>query len=257
MLRYGCMAFRNIIVTYKLFSFILLWLTFILGSCTSMYMPNVPTAALLTKKSEFYAGAHLSLKGNVSLNTAYAVNNHFGVFLNGATISRFKKNKDFRQNLIEIGAGYFTTFKTDNTRILEIYAGIGNGSTDRNYREINNNNIVSSDNQVFNFNKVFMQVNYTTKKKKRINIFGKNYPLNYGTVLRVSYLNIERFARNDILQPTEGNVFLEPIFFTRFKISKILQLQYTSGSNIGLGKRKFLTAGNSIFTIGLVANVGI
>ena len=219
-------------------------------------MPNVPNASMLSKKGELHASAHISLKGNVSLNTAYAVNNHLGIMLNGSTISQQKKSKDFRQNLLELGAGYFTTFGTDNSRILEIFAGIGNGSTERNFRDIKDDILISTDNQNFNFNKTFLQVNYTSKKQKGLKVFGKNYPLNYGTVLRISYITMEKFSRNGIFQPKEDNIFLEPVFFTRLKLNKTFQLQYTSGSNFGLHSRKFLTAGSSVFTIGLAINVG-
>ena len=219
-------------------------------------MPNVPNASMLSKKGELHASAHISLKGNVSLNTAYAVNNHLGVMLNGSTISQQKKSKDFRQNLLELGAGYFTIFGTDNNRILEIFAGIGNGSTERNFGDIKDDILISTDNQNFNFNKTFLQVSYTSKKQKGLKLFGKNYPLNYGTVLRISHITMEKFSRNGILQPKENNIFFEPVFFTRLKLNQIFQLQYTSGSNFGLRNRDFLTAGSSVFTIGVAINVG-
>jgi hypothetical protein len=219
-------------------------------------MPNVPTASMLSKKGEFHAGAHISLSGNASLNTAYAVNNHVGILLNAATMYKNQNKKDFRQNLIEIGAGYFTTFGVNDNRILEIYAGIGNGSTERNFRTFDSDVLVSTINEDFNFNKSFLQINYTSKKIKGLKIFGKNYPINYGTILRLSYINMERFNQNGLLQPTEDNIFIEPVFFTRLKLNKILQLQYTSGSNFGLRSRKFLTAGNSIFTVGVALNIG-
>lgn len=219
-------------------------------------MPNVPNASMLSKKGELHASAHTSLKGNINVNTAYAVNDHIGVMLNGSTISQQKKSKDFRQNLLELGAGYFTTFGADNSRILEIFAGIGNGSSERNFRDIKDDIIISTDNQNFNFNKTFLQVNYTSKKQKGLKLFGKNYPLNYGTVLRVSHITMEKFSRNGILQPKEDNIFLEPVFFTRLKLNNVFQLQYTSGSNFGLRNRDFLTAGNSVFTIGVAINVG-
>ena len=74
--------------------------------------------------------------------------------------------------------------------------------------------------------------------------------------MRASYVNMSEFIRNDLKQPTEDNIFLEPIFFTRMVLSPAVQLQYTSGSNFGLKNRKFLTAGNSVFSLGFVINVG-
>ncbi|HEY0770211.1 MAG TPA: hypothetical protein VGD31_07735, partial [Sphingobacteriaceae bacterium] len=87
-------------------------------------------------------------------------------------------------------------------------------------------------------------------------VFKKRYPLNYGTVLRLSYVTMDEFIRNDVPQPTEDNIFLEPVFFTRLVLSPSVQFQFTSGSNFGLRNRKFLTAGNSVLSLGLVINVG-
>jgi hypothetical protein len=64
------------------------------------------------------------------------------------------------------------------------------------------------------------------------------------------------FIRNDIAQPTEDNIFLEPIFFTRILLTPSVQLQYTSGWNFGLKNREFMTAGNSVSSFGFVINVG-
>lgn len=254
--RLSTMLLCNFFATQKTYLFFVFFISLFLCGCSSMYMPNVPNASMLSKKGELHAGAHVSLSGNASVNTAYAVNNHFGLMLNASSMYKNKHKKDFRQNLIEIGAGYFTTFGPDNSRILEIFAGVGNGSTQRNFREYKNDVLLSAVNEDFNFNKSFFQVNYTSKKKKGLKLFGKNYPVNYGTVLRVSYLAIERFSKNGILQPTEDNIFLEPVFFTRLKLNKVFQMQYTSGSNFGLRSRKFLTAGNTVFTIGLAINIG-
>jgi hypothetical protein len=80
--------------------------------------------------------------------------------------------------------------------------------------------------------------------------------LNYGTAWRLSFVETDNFYHNGVMQPNEDNVFLEPVFFTRMVLSEQIQLQYTSGSNIGLKSRKFLNAGHSVFTVGAVINVG-
>jgi len=67
---------------------------------------------------------------------------------------------------------------------------------------------------------------------------------------------MDRFFLNGVVQPKEDNIFFEPVFFTRMALSKTFQLQYTTSSNIGLKNRKYMSAGNSIFTIGVVVNVG-
>jgi hypothetical protein len=99
-------------------------------------------------------------------------------------------------------------------------------------------------------------VNYSSKKKNDFRLFGNNYPINYGTALRISRIDMDRFIRNSVVQRNESNVFLEPVFFTRMRLSKAFQLQYTSSFNLGLKDRKYLTAGNSIFTIGAIVNIG-
>lgn len=226
------------------------------SSCSSIYIPNVPNTPMLSSKGELSASAHTSLKGNVSFNSAYAVSDHFGVLLNGSVMNSNRPKKDFKHTLMETGAGYFTAFGPNNDRILEIYTGLGRGSSDRIYKDRTEDGLVTTDRQEFAFSKYFMQVNYSSKDKKNFKVFGRNFPLNYGTAVRASYVNMNEFIRNDVKQVTEDNIFIEPVFFTRMALNRTVQLQYTSGSNFGLKNRKFLTAGSSVFTVGLVINVG-
>ena len=236
---------------------ILYSLIFLLSSCSSVYMPNVPNSPMLSASGELHASGHITPKGNVSFNTAYAVSDHFGVLVNGSVMNRNRLKKDFRHNLIEIGGGYFNTFGPDsNLRVFEIYTGLGKGSSDRIYKEETNGGFVTYDRQEVTFEKFFVQVNYSSKEKKSLNLFKKSFPLNYGTVLRMSYVSMDEFIRNDLEQPTEANLFLEPVFFTRMVLSPSVQFQFTSGSNFGLMNRKFMTAGNSVFSLGVVINVG-
>lgn len=227
-----------------------------LASCSSVYMPNVPNSPMLSAKNEIHAAGHISLKGNLSFNTAYAVSDHVGVLFNGAFINQTARKKDFNQDLVEGGAGYYTTFGQDNNRIFEIYAGLGAGITQRIYRTFENDGSVTIDNQNIRFNKSFLQVNYSTKEKKSLTLFSKKFPLNYGTIFRISHVSMSKFERNNVDQPFEDNIFIEPVFFTRLKLNQNFQLQYTSGSNFGLKNRDFMTAGSSVFTVGLIVNLG-
>lgn len=228
----------------------------LLYSCSSVYIPNVPNTPMLSAKGEFSGGAHVSLKGNGNFNGAYAVSNHFGVLLSGAYMKNERTRKDFEHKLIEAGAGYFDSFGPDHNRIIEIYAGIGSGNTHRTYRAYDSGNLVSSTLQVVDYSKTFLQVNYSSKKNNNFHLFGNNYPLNYGTALRISHVSMDTFLIDGIAQPKEDNIYLEPIFFTRMRLSDAVQLQYTSSGNFGLKNRKYMTAGNSIFSIGAVINVG-
>ncbi len=219
-------------------------------------MPNVPNSPMLSAKNEIHAAGHLSLKGNLSFNTAYAVSDHVGVLFNGSFIDQSKRRKDFSQDLVEAGAGYYTTFGRENNRILEIYGGLGTGSTQRIYRTFEDDGSITTDLQKVKFNKAFVQVSYSTKEKNSVTLFSKKFPLNYGTIFRISHVSMSKFDRNNIAQPLEDNIFIEPVFFTRLKLNENFQLQYTTGSNFGLKNRDFMTAGSSVFTLGVIVNLG-
>ncbi len=251
-MRLACMLCQP---KFNTLSFLVITTAF-LASCSSVYMPNVPNSPMLSAKNEIHASGHLSLKGNLSFNTAYAVSDHVGVLFNAAFIDQSKKKKDFSQDLVEAGAGYYTTFGKENNRIFEIYGGFGTGNTRVNYRTFEDNGSITSDLQKVKFNKSFLQVNYSTKEKNSVTLFSKKFPLNYGTIFRISHISMTNFDENNIAQPLEDNIFIEPVFFTRLKLNQNLQLQYTSGSNFGLKNRDFMTAGSSVFTVGVIVNLG-
>jgi hypothetical protein len=231
-------------------------LAILVSGCTSVYMPNVPNVPMFTQKGELSAGAHTTLKGNINFNTGYAVTDHFAVMLNGSMMNRERKKEDFRHNLLEGGAGYFTTFGPQQNRVFEVYTGFGRGSSDRLEKLKNAENIYTYERLEGSFNKYFLQVNYSSKRKKALRLIGHEFPLNYGTALRASYLNMTQHTLNGIEKPTEDNIFLEPVFYTRMTLNPSVQLQYTSGSNFGLRNRKTLTAAYSVFSLGFVINVG-
>jgi hypothetical protein len=232
-------------------------LVLLLGSCSSIYIPSVPNTPMLTTKGEFAGGAHISLRGNANFNTAYALVENFAVMANGSFMNFENTKKDINHKAFEIGGGYFKTFGPENNRILEIYAGVGTGKSKRTFRELDQDDIIlSTDHYEANYNKKFFQVNYSSKRISNLKLFGINFGLNYGTAWRLSFINTDNFYRNGVLQPNEDNIFLEPVFFTRMILSDEVQLQYTSGSNFGLKSRKFLNAGNSVFSVGAVVNIG-
>ncbi|MBC7418781.1 MAG: hypothetical protein H7325_11565, partial [Pedobacter sp.] len=148
-----------------------------MSGCSSVYMPNVPNTPMLTKQGEFSGGAHTSLKGNASVNGAYAVSDHVGLLISGSTMNYSRRSKDFNHRLIEIGGGYFTTFGDENKRILEIYAGVGKGSSDITYREYSNDVLKNSKVQKVAYRKSFLQVNYSSKKSGTLKLFGTKFPL--------------------------------------------------------------------------------
>lgn len=246
---------QTIISSIKYYSILPFGLV-LLSACSSLYMPNVPNTPMLSAANELHAAGHISLKGNTSFNSAYAVSDHFGVLLNGSFMNNERKKKEFSHHLLESGIGYFETFGPEKNRILEIYGGLGKGRSERLYKEQSSTGIFIEERQEISYNKTFLQVNFSSRRKRDLNLFGGRFPLNYGTVLRISHIKMNNLKINDLTQQKEDNIFLEPVFFTRLALSKTVQLQYTSGSNFGLKNRKFLTAGSSVMSIGLVVNVG-
>ncbi|MBK0402757.1 hypothetical protein I5M27_07150 [Adhaeribacter sp. BT258] len=240
----------------KIFWFLVPAIALLASSCSSVYMPNTPNTPMLSAKGELYSGGHINLKGNASFTSAYAVSDHIGIMANGSFMNQNRDKKAFRHNILEAGGGYFTTFGEKNNRVLEIYGGLGRGSSDITYRKKTENGLQTYDRQEITLNKVFVQVNFSKKKTESFRLFGRVFPLNYGTALRASYVDMGKFIRNDVEQTTEDNIFLEPIFFTRVLLTNAVQLQHTSGWNFGLKNRDFLTAGNSVSSLGIIINVG-
>ncbi|WP_206684036.1 hypothetical protein [Pontibacter beigongshangensis] len=236
--------------------FATLFLLVTMSGCVSTYMPNVPNVPMFTEKGELSAGGHITPKGNVTFNTAYAVTDHFAVQVNGSMLNTERRKRDFRHNLIEAAGGYFTTFGPEANRVLEVYGGFGGGSSDRVDKKVNNAGEMVTDRFEASFSKYFVQVNFSSKRKKSLKLFSQEFPLNYGTTLRGSYINMSDFKRNGIAATPEDNIFIEPIFYTRLTLNPSVQLQYSSGTTIGLKNRDYLTAAYSVFSLGVVINVG-
>lgn len=226
------------------------------SSCSSIYLPGVPNTPMLTSKGEFAAGGHVSLRGNVNFNSAYAFSDHLAAMVNFGSLNSEKRKKDFKHKYFEAGAGYFKTFGPENNRILEFYAGMGTASSLRAFREYENDVLVRNDVYNSDYTKMFVQVNYSNKRTSKVKLLGVDFGLNYGTAWRLSFASTKDFYVNGVPHVNEDNIFIEPVFYTRMVLSDEFQLQYTTGSNIGLRSRKFLNAGLSVFTVGAVLNIG-
>ncbi|MBC8083681.1 MAG: outer membrane beta-barrel protein [Hymenobacter sp.] len=234
-----------------------------LGACSSsLYFPPPPQVPLLTQKGEWSAGLHTNIGQNTAVQGAYAVSDHFGVMASASFLHANKKQSFFGSkteretqdhDFVEGGLGYFTRLRNDR-RVLEIYGGLGVGSTRR--TEFNDETNLTSQVAEGKLTKYFVQVNYTSKKKKSFHALGRDWPFNYGSALRASYVQLHDFRLDNAAQAPEDNVFLEPITYTRIQVLGPLQLQLISGSNFGLRTRKYLRASNSVFQLGMVVNFG-
>ena len=228
-----------------------------LASCSTVYMPNVPVVPMFTERNQFHAGGHVNVRGNINGNIAYSFSDHIAGFVNASTMDNSGRRKEVNQQLWEAGLGYFDVFGTDKKRVFEIYGGFGQGKTKKIYNDLTYNGPVVDEILDVNYNKAFVQVNYSSKKQKSLKLFGEKYPLNYGTVLRLSHVAMQDFTINGVAHAKEDNILIEPLFFTRMELSKNFQVQYTNGMNIGLIQRDYMKAGNTVFTLGVVYNIGM
>lgn len=234
----------------------------LLASCSSLYFPPPPQVPLLTQKGEWSAGVHTNFSNNTAVQGAYAVGEHIGVIGSASFLHSNKKQSFFGSkaeresvdhDFVEGGVGYFTRLRKDR-RVLEVYGGLGVGGTKR--TRFNQETNLTAETAEGTLHKYFVQVNYTSKEEKSFHVFGRDWPFNYGTALRASFMQLDNFKVNGLDHAPEDNVFLEPITYTRIQVVGPLQLQFISGSNFGLRSRKFLKASNSVFQFGIVVNVG-
>lgn len=225
----------------------------LLSSCASIYFPPPAAAPMLTQKGEFSGGLHTNWKANVSAQGAYAVGEHIGLIGTASFLHNDGKRKLYEQDFGELGVGYFTRFGEGQSRILEAYAGAGFGSGKRVERSSAGEITQTVEARM---EKYFAQVNYTKKKREDFEFLGRSWPFRYGAALRLSYLNTPRMSLNGQRIGGEDNIFFEPVSYTRVGLFGPLKFQFMSGWNFGLKNRKYLTAGNSVFSMGLIVNLG-
>lgn len=227
-----------------------------LTGCSSVYLPNVPATPMFTNAGEGYLGAHVNVKGNLSGTAGVAFTDNLAIIANGSFIDNKTTNQDFKQHLIEGGLGYYTVVGHSGRSVLEFYGGYGIGST----RDVDKRASISGTDPVeirdLDFNKIFVQANFSSTRKNKLRLFGKQRTLNYGTAIRVSRIKMDRFDLNNAPAELEENLYIEPVFFTRMELNKGFQLQYTNGWNIGIMSNEYLKAGNAVFTLGLIYNFG-
>ncbi|WP_243403328.1 hypothetical protein [Sphingobacterium haloxyli] len=110
--------------------------------------------------------------------------------------------------------------------------------------------------RIVDFDKIFVQVNYSSTRRQKLNLFGKPRELNYGTAVRASRVAMQDFTINDLASPTEEALFIEPLFYTRMELNKNFQIQYTNGFNFNVLDNTYLKAGNAVFTLGFTYHFG-
>ncbi len=221
-----------------------------LGGCASLYFPPPPHAPLLTQQGEVYGSLSTNQQTNFALQGAYAATNHLAVAGTFSSLHHNKKNNTENFDFGEASLGYFT--RLPDRRVLEVYAGMGLGTTRRIERDQERVTERVLDGTL---SKYFVQVNYARKKTNTLHLFRRDFPLTYGAALRLSYVSLNDFRIAGQLRPGENNVFFEPITFTRVQLSGPFYLQLMSGQCLGFRRNEFLRAANSVFQVGIIFNL--
>lgn len=208
-------------------------------------------------QGEVQLAAHVNPKGNMSGNAGLAITDHIALIASGSFVNYQSDNHDFKQYLYEAGVGYFANTGKANRNVLEVFAGYGLGATQDADKRATTTGTAPVEARQLDFNKVFLQANFSSTRANKLTVLGKQRTLNYGTAIRVSRIKMNRFEVNGMAgQQLEENVYIEPVFFTRLALNNGVQLQYTNGWNFGLMDNQYLKAGNAVFTLGLVYNFG-
>lgn len=228
---------------------------FFLSGCSSIYLPNVPATPMLRERGEVYAAGHVNPKGHVSGSLATAVTDQIAVLGNASYLDHgLHSNEYLKQWLVEGAMGYYTKIGKEKKQILELYGGYGVGHSLQEDKRASTQGYDVVEARDMDFDKIFLQVNYSSTRDRQVNLFGDQRELSFGTAIRVSRIAMNSFRLDDIAQPKEDIFLIEPVFYTRLQLVKGLQLQYSSGFNIGLNNNEYLKAGNSVLALGLVYN---
>ncbi len=222
-----------------------------LAGCASLYFPPPPHAPLLTQKGEMYGSVSTNQQNNFAFQGAYAFADHLAAAGTFSSLHRFKGDKTQGFDFGEASVGYFT--RLPDHRVLEVYAGLGGGSASRIERDNEN---VPTRRLDGSLSKLFVQVNYASKKKTSLHLFNRDFPLSYGTALRLSYMQLNNFRIDGQGQASISNVIFEPVTFTRVQLAGPFQLQLMSGQAIGFHPNAYLKAANSVFQFGLIVSLG-
>lgn len=243
---------------YKKFGYIMCGGMFAasLYSCSSMYMPNVPSAPMFTEAGEVYVSGNINTKANVSANLGVAVTDHVAVIANGSYVDNQSNTKDYAQKMAEAGIGYFTRFGKKNNRVFEIYGGYGLGTVHVADKRSSTMGQAVIEKRDMDFDKIFVQANFSSEKKDAIKLFGQRRDIDYGTIIRLSNMRMKAFAINSIPTEKEDNMLIEPVFYTKMGVGKGWKLQYTNGMIFGFKSNDYLKAGYPLFTLGVLYKFG-
>ena len=190
----------------------ILFISCIVASCSTSYIPNSVNTPLLKNKNEVQIGANYKMADffNPVLEpqASYAISKNIGVMVNGSYSLFDNLKKDtiyYKRNFTEAGIGYFKKFAPKFQ--YEVYGGFGKAKIRERYESDEGNIIV---NNTVNYNRYFIQptIAYVTE----------NTAISFTT--RVSYVDFQTSS-----SPLKNSFVFDPVLSFQFGRKFVYQTQ--------------------------------
>ncbi len=184
---------KNIFFKLLLFS----TLSFSISSCITHYIPPPVNNPMLSSESEIQVSASASMgtvTGMTNFNLAYSPIQHLGLGftynsysadLSTSTNGSSRTDKLYKGRYNELLAGYYRGFAKHG--LLELYTGMGIGSTDYNYVNYLNTNGSDGESKLSHY-RIFLM--------PAVGFKFKNFQISYG--LKLSHLNYYKIGTSNI-----------------------------------------------------------
>lgn len=149
----------NNLSTYVLIT--LLSAAMLFSGCQQMFVPNMQNVPMSKEKGEVKV-----MLNPQNVQASYTPTDHLGIMANGFfrnnnwSVSIGNTTNDFTNETVlgELGAGYYTTFGSQNNMVFETYAGAGIGNVTHTIEETNGeDSVLAKGNLSPNLTKYFIQ----------------------------------------------------------------------------------------------------
>jgi hypothetical protein len=186
----------------------LLWIVFILSSCSPVYVPNVRNAALFRGAGEVQVSGHAG--NGVDLQSAVSVTDHIGVMANYEFVNRNSESEDsyIKHKFWEGAIGYY---ENSEKMCYEIFGGYGRGEG-TNYNNYDDLFIAPTDVLATGkYQRFFIQPSIGSNRR----IF------NWILSMRMSYVDFEEFVYDGRRATfNDPAIFVEPAFTGRINFGQ-------------------------------------
>jgi hypothetical protein len=220
-----------------------------ISACAPVYVPNVRNSPMFTKGGEFQASVQIG--NGWEGQSAYAINDHFGLMANFSYANRTGFDPDtedddyHRHQLFEGGAGYFSN-RTDS--FFEVFAGYGagEGSSVDTYDDLFGPQSVAATGK---YKRYFLQPAF--------GINGKEIDVSFAT--RFSMVDFYKFSNESysMVVNEEPKFFCEPAIIGRANMANNhMFVIFQGGVSLGLSENIYFSRRSFQFSTGIGLRLG-